>query len=253
MEFVSPHLRREIFGWHSPALGMDMPIVRYGHWGHALLLFPTASGDFLEAERMFLIKSIEPYLMEGKLQVFAIESINKHAWMNNKLPVPIQAHNHAQYSRYLEEEVVPHIRRVLQNEGARIGVSGASFGAFFAANAFFRRPDLFDTLVAMSGFYDLQPGYTEGYWDNNLYFNNPMSFVPNLSDWNLDLVKNHSQIHIMSGQGEWEKPEASRRFSQMLWDKGIWHHLDLWGHDIPHDWTSWRQMLPYYVGNKLGW
>jgi hypothetical protein len=57
---------------------------------------------------------------------------------------------------YVEDEVVPHIRRCLKNPSARIGVTGASFGAFHAANAFFRRPDLFDTLIGMSGFYDLR-------------------------------------------------------------------------------------------------
>ena len=36
-------------------------------------------------------------------------------------------------------------------------LSGASFGAFHACNVLFRRPDLFDTLIAMSGFYDLEP------------------------------------------------------------------------------------------------
>ena len=57
--------------------------------------------------------------------------------------------------------MVPHIRRVMNNPHARVGVTGASFGAFHAANQFFRRPDLFDTLVAMSGFYDLEPDYTD--------------------------------------------------------------------------------------------
>ena len=39
---------RVIEGWHSPSLGQDMPIVSYGHWGHPILLFPTAAADFLE-------------------------------------------------------------------------------------------------------------------------------------------------------------------------------------------------------------
>ena len=46
---VDPGLRREIVAWWSPRMGMEMPIVRYGTWGPALLLFPTAAGDFLEA------------------------------------------------------------------------------------------------------------------------------------------------------------------------------------------------------------
>lgn len=33
-------MNREIFSWYSPALGKDMPIVSYGHYGFALLLVP---------------------------------------------------------------------------------------------------------------------------------------------------------------------------------------------------------------------
>src|SRR4051794_39968256 len=177
MQFIDPNLRREIFGWYSPRLGMEMPIVRYGSWGRPLLVFPTASGDFLEAERMFLIKCIEPLIQAGRVTVFSIESINKHAWMNDELHPAHAAHNQNLYSGYIEHEVVPHIRRVVQDSGARVMTTGASFGAFYAANAMFRRPDLFDTLIAMSGFYELTPGYLQGHWDNNVYFNNPVAYL----------------------------------------------------------------------------
>lgn len=253
MEFVSPSLRREIFGWYSPSLGMDMPIVRYGHWGHGLLLFPTASGDFLEAERFFLIKALEPLLFAGKVQLWSISSINDHAWGNEGLPAEAKVQVTAQYSKYVEGEVVPHIRHCMQDDKARIGVTGASFGAFFAANAFFRRPDLFDALVGMNGFYDLQP-LAGGCWNDDLYFNNPMSFVPNLSDpAALDLIKRRGQIHLLTSEGMWEDPERTRRFSRKLGECGFAHNLDVWGRDMPHDWPTWRQMLPHYVGSKLGW
>src|SRR3954462_10830453 len=72
------------------------------------------------------------------------------------------------------------IRKSLQNPSARIMISGGSFGAFQAANQFLRRPDLFDTLIAMSGFYDLAPGYLQGFMSSDAYFNNPMSYLPNM-------------------------------------------------------------------------
>jgi esterase/lipase superfamily enzyme len=254
MQFVDPHLHRELFGWYSPRLGLDMPIVRYGNWGHGLLLLPTAQADYLEYERFFLIKALEPLLFAGRVTVFSIDSINKHAWMNTSVHPLEAAHRQSMYSAYIEHEVVPHIRRALGDARARIGVAGASFGAFHAANQFFRRPDLFDTLIGMSGFYDLSGDYTKGYWNDDFYFNNPTSYVPNIQDGHtLDLIQNHSQIHLVTGQGSYEKPEASKRFSTLLWNKGIWNNLDLWGHDMPHDWPTWRSMLPHYVGERLGW
>lgn len=252
MQFVDPALPRELFGWHSPRLDMHMPIVRYGNWGHPVLLYPTAQSDLLDCERFFLIKAIEPLIFAGRITVFSINSINEHAWMNRKVSVHESARRQMLFSRYVEEEVVPYIRRAVDNDGARIAVTGASFGAFHAANQFFRRPDLFDTLVAMSGFFDLEGDYTHGVMNDDIYFNNPMSYVPNIHDDHQRHMIEHGQVHIVTGQGDYEAPQASRRFSKTLWDSGIWNNLDVWGHDMKHDWPTWRAMLPYYLGEKVG-
>lgn len=245
-------MEKHLDGWRSPSLGQDMPIVSYGSWGHPLLLFPTAAADYLENERFWLIKAVEPQIEAGKVRVFSINSINSQAWMDDKLPVPEQARRQALYVRYVEDEVVPYIRQACQSPGIRVATSGASFGAFHAANCFFRRPDLFDSVIAMSGFYDLGPDYFKGYSDENCYFNNPAWYLPKLEGPALDLLRNESKIHILTGQGAYEAPDASRRLAEILVAKGIPHELDLWGHDVNHDWPWWRKMLPYAI-ERMGW
>jgi esterase/lipase superfamily enzyme len=245
-------VRRHVDGWHSPILGQPMPIVSYGHWGHPLLLFPTAAADFLENERFGLIGAVEPALREGRVRVFSINSINTQAWMDRGLPVLEQARRQALYARYIEDEVVPYIRQACQTADIRIATTGASFGAFHAANMLFRRPDLFDALIAMSGFYDLGPDYLHGASDDNCYFNNPAWYLPNLEGDSLHLLRTACKIHILSGQGAYEAPDASRRLAQILDGKGIPYFLDLWGHDVDHDWPWWRKMLPYAV-DRMGW
>lgn len=252
IQYIDPRMPKNVEGWYSPALGLDMPIVTYGHTGRPLLVFPTAAADFLENERFFLIKSIEWAIMQGRVRVFSIESINKHAWMNEQMPVAEKGRRQALYQMYLEDEVVPYIRNVCGNPAARIAVTGASFGCFHAANTLFRRPDLFDTLIGMSGFYDLSGDYFHGYSDDNCYFNNPMWYVDKLDGRDLDILQHHCSINIITGQGAYECPSASTRFSDLLNRKGIPHTLDLWGNDVNHDWPWWRKMLPYYV-EKLGW
>lgn len=251
-EYVDPKLPRRLDEWHSPILGQSMPIVTYGHAGRPLLVFPTAAADYLENERFFLIKSIEPAIKAGRLQVFSIDSINRQAWMDKKLPVGEQGRRQALYARYVEEEVVPFIRWACGNPHARIATTGASFGAFHAMNTLCRRPDLFDTVIAMSGFYDLAPDYFKGYSDTNCYFNNPAWYVPGMSGEAMRLLREACSINIVAGQGAYEAPDASRRFSQILNESRIPHSLDIWGFDVNHDWPWWRKMLPYYV-QKLGW
>lgn len=252
LQYLDPSISRVLDGWSSPILGQPMPIVAYGHWGHPLLLFPTAAADYLENERFFLLESIEAALRDGRVRVFSINSINSHAWMDRGLPVAEQARRQALYARYVEEEVVPYIRHVCQTADIRIGASGASFGAFHAANTVFRRPDLFDSLVAMSGFYDLGPDYLHGYSDDNAYFNNPAWYLPNLEGNPLHLLRTACKLLVMTGQGAYEAPDASRRLSEILHAKSIPHQLDLWGHDMPHDWPTWRKMLPHAI-DLMGW
>ena len=105
----------------------------------------------------------------------------------------------------------------------RIATTGASFGAFHAANTLFRRPDLFDALIAMSGFYDLEPDYLKGYSDDNCYFNNPAWYLRGLSGQPLDLLRNHCRIILVTGQGAYEAPDASRGSPRSSDDKGIPH------------------------------
>jgi len=231
---------------------MDMPIVSYGDRGHPLLLFPTAAADFLENERFFLIKAVEQAIFQGRVRIFSIESINRYAWMDSQLPVPEKARRQALYMRYIEDEVVPYIRHMCGDGGARIATSGASFGAFHAMNTLCRRPDLFDVTIAMSGFYDLAPSYFHGYSDDNCYFNNPSWYVPRMEGRALDLLQNHTRIIISTGQGAYEAPDSSRGFASILDGKGIPNWLDVWGFDVNHDWPWWRRMLPYYIGT-LGW
>ncbi|MFN7976181.1 MAG: alpha/beta hydrolase-fold protein [Acidobacteriota bacterium] len=249
-QYIDPSLPKWVDGWHSPTLGLHMPVVSYGTSGHPLLIFPTAAADFLETERFFLIKSIEPEIFAGRVRVFSINSINEHAWMDRNLPVAEQARRQALYSRYVEEELANYIRA--RCGGSRIATTGASFGAFHAANAFFRRPDIFDGLIAMSGFYDLGPTYLKGYSDDNCYFNNPGWYLPGLEGDALDLLRHQSTIFICTGQGAYEVPDASRNLAAILGSKGIPHVLDLWGWDIEHDWPSWRKMLPYFV-SRMPW
>jgi esterase/lipase superfamily enzyme len=251
IQYIDPHLAKHTFGWYSPSIGIDMPIVTYGHAGPPVLLYPTAAADFLENERFFLIKAVEPMLMAGRLRLFSIDSINSNAWMDRDLPVATQARRQAAYSRYVEEEAVPYIRNYVGDGQARILTTGASFGAFHAANQFFRRPDLFGGVIGMSGFYDLSRRYFKGYTDDNCYRNNPAWFVPDVTGQHLEQLQ-HSRIVLATGQGAYEAPDASRRMAAILAAKGISHWLDMWGHDVNHDWPWWRRMLPYFL-EKLGY
>jgi len=236
---------REIHKWFSPNLNKEMEIVVYGYSGYALLLFPTADSDYLEYERYHLIDALGEFLSKGEIKIFCINSINSESWLNSSIHPADRAARHQQFNKYVIEEVIPFITNHCKGK-VPIVVSGASLGAFHSANTFFRRPDLLAGVIAMSGSYDIK-AYSDGYYDDNCYFNSPVDYLPNLTDKKILSQLKNKQIIISSGQGDYEAPEESQRLSDILNSKGIKHWLDIWGHDVVHDWPTWRQMLPYYL------
>ena len=243
-------MKRELTSWFSPALNKEMPIVSYGHFGFAILLIPTAAADYLEYERFQLIDAIAPFINAGKCRVFSIDSMNKESWMNNQMLPEHKAIRHNQFNNYVFDEVVPFIRSSTSDE-TMIYTCGASFGALHAMNLFMKRPDIINGAISMSGVYDLTE-YTKGFWDDQVFYNSPVHYIPSLNDnWYLDKIKASHHIHIYTGSGNFEDPDAVKKFAGILYTKGIWYDLDVWGPDIHHDWPTWRSMLPYILDKKF--
>jgi len=244
-------MERRITSWFSQNLSAEMPLVAYGHAGQPLLMFPTAAADYLEYERFHLVDAIAPLIESGKLRAYSINSVNKYSLLNEQMPPQMKAELLTRFDRYITDEVLPLIRNDAGPD-ARPLTTGASLGAFLAANAYFKHPDLFRGVIAMSGSYDVR-SYLKGFYDDNVYFNNPADYLPNLNDdYFLPILQKASDIYILSGQGNYEAPDRSQNLSDILKAKGIPHKLDLWGADVDHDWPWWRKMLPHTLGMILG-
>jgi esterase/lipase superfamily enzyme len=243
-------MQRQIHHWYSPALDKPMEIAVYGHYGFALLMIPTAASGYLEYEQKGLMHAIAPFINAGKIKVFSINSINNESWLNAHMRPEDKATRHEQFNRYVFDEVVPFIKTHTSDQTPIIA-AGASFGALHAVNLFFKRPDLFAGIVAMSGCYDLG-AYTNGFFNETVYFNSPVHYLQNITDEGLlSQYRASGHIHLLTGQGSYEDPNASRELSAVLAQKQIPHELDVWGYDVPHDWPTWLKMLPYYLETRF--
>ena len=243
-------MKREITSWYSPALSQDMPISVYGHYGFSILLIPTAAADYLEYERFQMMDALAPVLDSGKCKIYSINSINNESWLNNDMYPPHKAIRHNQFNEYVANEVIPFIKET-SSDDTPIYTCGASFGALHAMNLFLCFPDKFSGAISMSGVYNLAE-YTKGFYDDQVYFNSPEHYIQNLNDpWYLEKIRASKHIHLYTGSGDYEDPEASRRFSSILNEKQIPHDLGIWGTDIKHDWPTWRMMLPFILEEKF--
>lgn len=243
-------MKRDIFGWYSPSLNKEMPIVTYGHYGFALLLVPTAAADYLEYERFELIEALRPFIEAGTIKVFSVNSVNNESWLNQHMPPQEKSIRHDQWNNYIYNEVIPYIKNATSSQTPII-VSGASFGALHSMNLFLKRPDLINGVIAMSGVYDLTY-YSDGYMDDSVYFNSPWHYMPNLTDHHiLETIHKSNHIHILTGSGAYEDPKAGGEFARILYQKGIAYDFQNWGEQYKHDWPTWREMLPTVLHYKF--
>lgn len=243
-------MKKQVTSWFSPSLNKAMPVAVYGDYGFALLMIPTAAADFLEYERFQLMESVRPFVDGGRVKIFSIDSINTESWMNPHMDGRSKILRHKQWNDYVYNEVIPFIHNNTSWE-TPIFTCGASFGALHSANLFFQRPDLISGCIPMSGVYELTE-YTKGYFDEDVYFNSPMHYMPNMTNHHtLEQIRRSGHIHLLSGSGAYEDPESARRFAGILYGKNIWYELDIWGHEWTHDWNTWKAMLPHYLGTRF--
>lgn len=243
-------MERSITSWYSPRLQKEMPVAVYGYYGFALLMIPTAAADYLEYERFELINALGELINGGKLKVFSINSINTESWMNEHMNPHDKSVRHRLFNDYVYDEVIPYIQ-THTSPHTPIIACGASFGALHSMNLFLKRPDLINGVIGLSGVYDLTE-YTRGYFDDDVYFNSPQHYMPNLTEHSiLEQIRTASTIYIFSGSGAHEDPNASRSFASILYNKGITYELDIWGSEWPHDWHTWKAALPNCIGNKF--
>jgi esterase/lipase superfamily enzyme len=78
-----------------------------------------------------------------------------------------------------------------------------------------------------------------------------MDYVTHLHGDHLDWLRSRASLLLVCGQGQWEDTtgalDSTIRFGALLAGKGIRHEVDLWGHDVPHDWPSWRSQLAHHL------
>lgn len=240
----------EYHQWWSPNLGQNMEMKVYGHYGKPVLVFPAQGGRFFEYEDFKMIEAIAGFIDAGKVKVFTVDSIDNQSWANWNAHPADRARRHEDYDRYIVHEVAPFIHEHCAQTTHKYLATGCSMGAYHAANFFFRHPDVFDAMIALSGLFHLQSFIGE-YVDDNVYFNSPLQYLPGLDDpWFLDKYR-QSNIIVGVGQGAWEDAMLADAYElkRVLDNKGIPHWIDVWGYDVNHDWPWWRQMMPYFLAN----
>jgi esterase/lipase superfamily enzyme len=225
-----------------------MELLVFGHAGARMIVFPTRQGRFFDYENFALLESIQGPVEQGRFQLFCVDSVDSESLYGFGAPPQARIARHKQYEEYVLNEVVPLTSSM--NSDPRLVAHGCSIGAYHAVNIALRHPGRFTQVVGLSGRYDLTTpvgtyaGLFDGYYDDDIYFHTPNHFLPNVTD--PDLLSKLRALEITLAVGEDDYFCASNRsLSQSLWEKGIWHKLDIWP-GTAHKAKYWKQMIECY-------
>lgn len=241
-------MKIEYHKWYSQNLSQEMELKTYGYYGKPVIVFPAQGGRFYDFENFGMVNAIQEHIEAGKVKLFTVDSIDNQSWSNSSAHPYDRGWRHEDYDRYITKEVIPFASQHCGNTLQGFLTTGCSMGAYHAVNFFFRHPDIFNAVIALSGMYHLRM-FIGDYMDERVYFNSPIAYIPQLEDeWYLDKYR-QSAIIICAGQGAWEDAMIAdtNEIKQILSSKDIPAWIDLWGHDVNHDWPWWRKMLPYYL------
>ncbi len=239
-------MTKERTSWHSSRLGRHVTVVRWGEIGTPVLFFPTAAADAEECERFLMVKALAPLLEGGRVKLFSVDSVPGQALVSGQPPERV-ARVQNQFDDFLAHELVPAIRADCRSRDIEIVATGPSIGAFHALAAICRHPAVFSRAICMSGTYDLTK-WMDGQCPSEHYLASPLHFLPHLAEGE-QLARLRARFVLLThGTGRWEEPEQSWRAARVLGSKGIPNRVDAWGAEWNHDWPTWREMLPRYLG-----
>jgi esterase/lipase superfamily enzyme len=231
--------------WYSERLQHPIGLARWGHYGTPVLVFPTAGGDAEEIERNGVVGACWPLIEAGRVKLYSCDSTAGLAMVSNAGSPEYRMWLFNQYHQCVINEIVPAIRADLGGEHTPIVAAGASIGAFNAVAVVCRYPETFRAAIGMSGTYRIEQFFGDE-MSQDLYFSSPLAFLPGLDGPQLDALRQRYVV-FASGQGAWENIGESWAAADVLGSKDIPNRVDAWGEEWPHEWPTWRAMLPKYL------
>ena len=242
-------MRRDVVELWSPELSWSPRVIAYGSYGRPVLVFPSSEGRAEDYESNGMVDAVRPLIDQGRVKLYCLDSWDSGSWYRDDLPLEERARRHEAYERWVVEGAVPYVDADCGGRQDMV-VTGCSFGAYHAANLALRRADLFPLALCFSGVYDLSVlGWGER--GTSFHLNNPLWSLGAAEGEHLDWLRSRLSLLLVCGQGQWEDTtgalDSTRAFGRVCSEKGLRVEVDLWGHDVPHDWPSWRAQLAHHL------
>lgn len=220
-----------------------MEILTFGHKGTPVIIFPSEEGRFHEWEDSGVIEGLEEQINEGYNQIFCVDSVAFESFLNRDVEPNVRLGRHKQYESYIVEEVIPYIRKI--NSNPYLITAGAYLGAYYSLLLALKYPKEVQKVISMCGSFDIKP-YLDGFYDDNVYFNNPFDFLPNLNDQKILKQISKIDIRLLTYANDPQRHSMSQ-MSDTLWMKNIEHDFYSWDESYSDPWECVAPMLKEHI------
>ncbi len=181
--------------------GLDRPgtVIRYGHWGRPVVVFPSEQGRAWDYENNGMVGAVAELVEAGRVKLYCVDSFDQITWSDQSVPLEERAHRHGAYAAWVTDRVMGFVEH---DSGQREAIAtGCSMGAFHALVFGLTRADLFPVAICQSGSYDPSRWNAWGERGDASYFTNPTDFVPHLHGEHLDWLRSRANILLRRRRG----------------------------------------------------
>lgn len=194
-----------------------------------------------------MIDALGPLLRDGRMKIYCVESNVSRSFSGQGSVNERMAHHRA-YEQFVLETLVPFIRDDCRAPHMQMVTTGCSVGALYASLFVLKYPEIFRQGLCLSGRYRLS-SFFEATPTEDVYFNDPLAFVPNLGGAALARVRQRAHLTLVVGQGAHEGGCITETAELGTWlkRKQIPSHVAFWGKDSSHTYPWWQKQAAHYL------
>src|SRR5215510_12997689 len=93
----------------SPQTGGAGTVMRYGHWGRPVLVFPSEQGRAWDYENNGMVDAVADLIEAGRVKLYCVDSYDHVSWSDRSIQLEDRARRHGFYESWIVDQVVPAI------------------------------------------------------------------------------------------------------------------------------------------------
>src|SRR6478609_11779363 len=124
-------MQREQLELDAPGLDRAGTVIRYGHYGRPVVVFPSEQGRAWDYEANGMVGAVAPLIDAGRVKLYCVDSFDHASWSDRSIPLEERARRHHAFQAWVTGPVAAYVGSDSPGAGDWIA-TGCSLGAYHA-------------------------------------------------------------------------------------------------------------------------